>query len=100
MEYIQPLKLIQLTPITDTIGNITFNETTTNVFCRENVVGSREFYNATAVGITPTAELQLRKVEYNGQEVVEYNGKRYAVIRTLPKGKFDVVLVIGIKEGV
>lgn len=100
MEYIQPLKLIQLTPITDTIGNITFNETTTNVFCRENVVGSREFYNATAVGITPTAELQLRKVEYSGQEVVEYNGKRYAVIRTLPKGKYDVVLVIGIKEGV
>lgn len=100
MEYIKELTLVELTPTQDDIGQYIFRETETKVFCRENVVGTKEFYNAMAVGLTPTAELQLRKCDYNGQPEVEYEGKRFAVIRTLPKGKFDVVLVIGLKQGV
>ena len=52
------------------------------------------------VGIRPSAELQIRSLNYDGEEEVEYKGVRYAVIRTIPKGKFDLVLVIGQKTGV
>lgn len=100
MEYTELLSLITLTPTKNEIGEIVYTETSKQVYAKKNVVGTKEFYNATAVGITPTAELQIRQTNYNNEVEVEYNGIRYSVIRTIPKGKFDVVLVIGLKTGV
>lgn len=100
MEYTEELTLIKLTPTKDTNYQIVNTETKTTVLARKNVVGSKEFYNAVAVGIEPTAELQIRALNYNDEEEVEYKGKRYSIIRTVPKGKLDIVLVIGLKQGV
>lgn len=100
MEYIDELTLIKVEITQDEIGNETKTETTNDVLCKPNVVGTREFYNAMMVGIKPTAELQIRALNYHGEEEVEYKGVRYSVIRTIPKGKFDLVLVIGQKQGV
>lgn len=100
MEYTDELKLIKITTSQDSIGNVTQTEETTDVLAKPNVVGTREFYNAMMVGIKPTAELQIRSLNYHGEEEVEYKGVRYSVIRTIPKGKFDLVLVIGQKQGV
>ena len=100
MEYIDELKLIKITTSKDSIGNMVQSEEVTDVLAKPNVVGTKEFYSAMAVGIKPTAELQIRALNYSGQEEVEYKGIRYAVIRTIPKGKFDLVLVIGQKQGV
>lgn len=100
MEYTEELTLIKLTPTKNENYEIVNVETRTNVLARKNLVGSREFYNAMAVGIKPTAELQIRLLNYDGEEEVEYKGVRYSVIRTIPKGKFDLVLVLGIKQGV
>ena len=100
MEYIEPLTLITKVESIDDIGNVVQTESLTEVYARKNAVGTKEFYNATAVGVTPTAELQIRAINYNGQTEVVYKDIRYSVIRTIPKGKFDVVLVIGVKSGV
>ena len=100
MEYTEELTLVSLTPTQDTIGQITFTENTRDVFARENLVGTKEFYNAMAVGLTPTAELQMRRVDYQNEREVIFRGERFAVIRTIPKGKFDIVLVIGLKQGI
>lgn len=100
MEYIEELTLIKLTPTQDENYQIYNTETRRTILVRRNVVGSREFYNAMAVGIRPTAELQIRVCDYDNEQEVEYKGQRYSIIRTIPKGKFDIVLVIGIKEGV
>ena len=100
MEYIEPLTLISKVESIDDIGNIVRTESLTEVYAHKNVVGTKEFYNATAVGVTPTAELQIRAINYNGQTEVIYKDIRYSVIRTIPKGKFDVVLVVGVKSGV
>lgn len=100
MEYVEEFTLIDLTPTKDSIGNIINTETRKVVYAKKNVVGSKEFYNALAVGIKPTAELQIRLAEYNNEEECEYNSTRYSIIRTIPKGKFDLVLVIGTKQGV
>ena len=100
MQYTEILYLIKLTETKDNIGNITFDETETRVYAKKNKVGSKEFYNAVAVGITPTAELQIRSSNYHDEEEVKYNNVRYSIIRAVPVSKSDIVLVIGKKQGV
>ena len=100
MEYTEDLTLIKLTPQQDENGYVYNIETRTDVLARKNVVGTKEYYSAVAVGIVPTCELQIRASNYSGEEEVEYKGTRYSVIRTIPKHKFDIVLVIGIKQGI
>lgn len=100
MEYTEELYLIKTTIEQDDIGNEIKKEVRRGIPAKPNVVGTREFYNAMAVGIRPNAELQIRALNYDGQEEVEYKGVRYSVIRTIPKGKLDMVLVIGQKTGV
>lgn len=100
MQYTEILYLIDKTEIKDAIGNITATETERMIYAKKNKVGSKEFYNAVAVGMKPTAELQIKTSNYNGEEEVKYNGIRYAVIRTLPITQMDMVLVIGLKQGV
>lgn len=98
--YTEPLYLISHVDSFDSIGNVVRTETQKLIYARKKAVGSKEFYNATAVGITPTAELQIRVSNYNGEDEVIYNGQHYAVIRSVPIDRMDVVLVIGIKDGV
>ena len=100
MQYTEILYLIKLTETKDNIGNITFTENETRVYAKKNKVGSKEFYNAVAVGITPTAELQIRTSNYHDEEEVKYNNVRYSIIRVVPVSKTDIVLVIGKKQGV
>lgn len=100
MEYTEILYLINQEKSQDSIGNIISTETEKMIYAKKNKVGSKEFYNAVAVGITPTAELQIKSSNYSGQEEVKYNNQRYSVIRTLPITKTDMVLVIGLKQGI
>lgn len=100
MEYTEELTLIKLTPTTDENGFVVNTETRNTILAKANVVGTKEYYSAVAVGIVPTAELQIRLSNYDGEQEVEYKGIRYSVIRTIPKYKFDLVLVIGIKQGI
>lgn len=99
MQYTEILYLINKTESKDSIGNIIYSETEKKVYAKRNTVGSKEFYNAAVVGIIPTAELQIRLSNYNNETEVKYNGTRYSVIRTIPKNRTDIVLIIGIKQG-
>ena len=100
MEYTEILYLISKVEKKDKIGNITFVEKEKKIYAKKNKVGSKEFYNAAAVGITPTAELQIRISNYNNEEEVKYNNQKFSIIRTIPIGKHDLVLVLGIKQGI
>lgn len=100
MEYTEELYLIKTTTSQDEIGNVINSYSTNEVMAKKNVVGTREFYNASAVGLKLTAELQIRASDYDGEQEAEYCGKRFSIIRTIPKGKFDLVLVLGTKQGV
>ena len=55
------------------------------------------------VGLTPSCEFVVKRLNYNGESELEWNNTRYEIIRTIdPKNKFDIVLVcskkIGVKE--
>ena len=100
MLYTEILYLIKQTQTQDNIGNIITEESKSKVYAYKKSVATKEYYTAVSVGITPTAEFQLRLSNYNNETEVEHNNIRYSVIRTIPKGRTDIVLVVGIKQGV
>ena len=102
MEYTEIVYLISKVKGEDDIGNITSSsETSKKCYAKKQSIRSNEFYNAIEVGITPSIEFVIKKLNYSNEEEIEWNNDRYSVIRTIdPKNKFDIVLVCSKKIGV
>lgn len=101
MPYQEIVYLISQVKGVDSIGNdIISSETKHKIYAKAQSVKTNEFYSAVEVGLTPSVELVIKKLNYNGEEEVEWNDARYYVIRTIePKNKFDIVLVCAKKIG-
>lgn len=102
MQYSEIIYLKSIVKSEDEIGNvITSSETSTKCYAKAQSVKTNEFYSAVEVGLTPSVEFVIKRLNYNGEEEIEWNNKRYQVIRTIdPKNKFDIVLVCARKIGV
>ena len=102
MEYSEIIYLVNQVTEEDEIGNIkTSSETFTKIYAKKQSVKTNEFYSAVEVGLTPSFELIVKRLNYNGQKELNWNNERYAIIRTIdPKNKFDIVLVCSKKIGV
>lgn len=102
MEYSEIIYLINEVQGQDAIGNeIVSSFTSTKCYAKKQSVRTNEFYNATMNGLTPSMELVIKRLNYGGQNEIEWNNTRYQVIRTIdPKNKFDIVLVCAKKIGV
>ena len=62
------------------------------VFVRPRSVYASEFYQAAAVGLKPSLTLVLASfADYEGEKLVEYNGKEYTVTRTYQRPDRDSV---------
>lgn len=67
----------------DEIGNqIPIDPKETTVLCSLKSVGRSEFYNAAATGLRPELVFVVHGYEYSGERLVEFEGKRYNVVRT------------------
>ena len=102
MQYQEKLYLVNQIQGADEIGNdVTASGTLELCYAKAQSVRTNEFYSATEVGLTPSMEFVVKRLNYNGQDEVEWNGTRYSVIRTIdPKSKFDIVLVCSKKIGI
>lgn len=102
MEYSEIIYFINPVETEDAIGNtITSSFTTTKCYAKKQSVRTNEFYNATMVGLTPSCEFVVKRLNYDGQNELEWNNERFEIIRTVdPKNKFDIVLVCSKKIGV
>lgn len=58
------------------------------VFANRLEVYSNEHFQAKQSGVTIEYKFEIRSIEYNGEELVEYNGKRYDVERRFEKSEF------------
>jgi SPP1 family predicted phage head-tail adaptor len=72
------------------------NEVTTyterDVFVRPRSIYASEFYQAASVGLKPSLTLVLASfADYDGEKLVEYNGKEYTVTRTYQRPDRDSV---------
>ena len=70
------------TPTFDAYGNEVPTITETEVFVQPRGVYQSEFYNAAQLGLKPSLTLYIaNREDYDGQKVLEYEGKDYNVIR-------------------
>ena len=102
MEYTDVIYLIDKIQEEDDIGNsISSFETSKKSYAKKQSVRTSEFYNAVEAGFNPSIEFAIKKLNYNEEKELDYNGVRYSIIRTAdPKNKFDIVLVCSKKTGV
>lgn len=104
MQYSEIIYLVNQVKEEDEIGNILpSSETLTKCYAKKQSLRTNEFYSAVEVGLTPSCEFVVKKLNYNGESELNWNNERYQIIRAIdPKNKFDIVLVcakkIGIKE--
>lgn len=86
----------------DELGQmIPSGESKTEIYVTEKSVTGTEWHEAGRDGINAQIVLKTPYINYNGEEVVEYNGKRYGVYRTYRPQNSDVIeLYLEKKAGV
>ena len=102
MKYTEIIYLIEEVLGEDDIGNMSVSSSnSTKCYAKKQSVRQNEFYNATMLGLTPSCEFVVKRLNYNGQTELEWNNELYEIIRTVdPKSKYDIVLVCAKKIGV
>lgn len=80
---------------TDAVGNEIKTYSEKKVFCRTRGVTRREFYDAAQAGLRPTVVFVLQnKIDYNGEEEIEWRGKVYRIIRTYWNDADEIELTV------
>ena len=63
-------------------------ETSRTVLCSLRSIGQSEFYEASARDFYPELKFVLADyLDYDNEQLVEYNGQRYSVLRTYRAGQ-------------
>ena len=57
------------------------------VMAREVGVNRKDVYFSKVAGLKPILSLEMKRIEYQGEEELEHNGVRYKVIDTYPLGE-------------
>ena len=66
----------------DTCGNQMLTYTPKPVFVHPRGVYSSEFYQAAQAGLHPSITFELtNRADYNGEKLIEWNGKLYDIVR-------------------
>ena len=92
MTYDYELTLIQQTYTEDEICNQIPTEIKTIIYCGLKSIGRTEFYNAVANGLKPELIFSINKFEYSGEQLIEFEEKRYKVIRTYSENFEEIEL--------
>lgn len=102
MEYSEIIYLISQRTEEDEIGNNTSSFVSSKkCYAKKQSVRTNEYYNAVAAGKNPSIEFVIKRLNYNGEDELEWNNTKYSIVRAVdPKNKFDIVLVCSKKIGV
>ena len=85
---IDVITLIEQTRGVDDYGDPVITESARDVFARLGSIGQKEFYQAHAVGLQPEIKFVLADyLDYEGEDLVQYEGQRYRVLRTFRNGQ-------------
>ena len=82
------------------IGIAVATETKTEVFCSVRSVSRNDFYRAGEIGLALSYVFITNPVNYSGEQLLEYNGERYGIIRTYQPSLDRLELYAGYKVGV
>ena len=83
------------TPTYDAYGNEIQTVKTATVFVQPRSVYASEYYNAAQMGIKPSLTLFIaNRADYDGQKLLEFEGREYSVVRTDWKAQRDGISLI------
>lgn len=57
-------------------------ETPITVFCNKKSVGYSEFFKSQQAGIQVDFKVDVHTADYDGQQLAEFEGKRYQILKT------------------
>ena len=66
-------------------------ESKRTVFCNKRSVSQSEYYKAQQAGKKVEAKVEVHTVDYAGEVLVEFEGKRYSVLKTYEPPDSDVI---------
>lgn len=81
------LELITYTKTKNEIGDTVKTPNGREVYCDTKSVRDKEFYQAAATGHLPEIVFEMRKIDYQGEQDIEYSGRTYRVIRAFSSKK-------------
>lgn len=93
------ITLIAVTQTQDNYGVWRSTEKKNDVFCQINSVTRNEFFQAGRAGLNPEFQVTMFAYDYDGEKIIEYNGKRYSVYRTYFARNDTVELYVQRKGG-
>lgn len=82
------LVLIAQTITTDDYNVEVISENERTVLCEVNSITQNEFFAAANTELNPELRFTVFFGDYEGESIVEYQGKRYAVYRTYRAGDY------------
>lgn len=59
-----------------------------DIFANKLPVKSSEFYQASQAGYLITLTIEIRSIDYQGEESLIFEGNPYRIVRTYDKGEF------------
>lgn len=80
------LTLIAQAITVDDYGNEVATETERKIFCEVHSISQTEFYAAANTELNPEFRFNIFFGDYNGEDVCEFKGQRYAIYRTYRSG--------------
>lgn len=82
------LNLIAQSVTTDDYQRETITETSKQVYCEVFSISQNEFFAAADTELNPEYRFNVFFGDYNGESIVEYQNKRYAIYRTFRSGDY------------
>lgn len=76
-----------------------YSETSSSVLCMEEPISSNEFFAAGQNGIDVEAKVVINPIEYNGEKLVEYKGKRMTIYRKYERSENELELYLQLALG-
>lgn len=95
------IKLVKETPTRNEYKVLTTIKTEREVYCQVHTISQKEFFKAGEQGLKPQFRFTIaNSADYNGEKIVVYNGKEYAVYRTYIKDTEAIELYVEEKVGI
>ena len=92
--------LIKEVTFKDEIGNLIPVEEARQVFCTKKPVRSEEYFKASQQGLSQMMNFVTHPSNYNDEQILEYQGKRYGIYRTYQKSLDEFEIYASYKAGV
>lgn len=100
MTKVRAVKLIKQAEALDELNQPTQIETTREIVAELRSISRAEYFQGRQGGLVPDLSFLLSVFDYDGEKLIEYDGKRYAVYRTYETDDNNIELYAQVEGGV